>query len=402
MKNTLKEFVRAALMLEQPDPLPDVESEFDPANIPTDTQGRPDPQINAFVNSYKYIESNFDIFYRDAQSELDNFGGIGAMTTRWDTRAVNDGFIKMLEADKQDINSTGYPIRTAIFLTGVLNGTGFSLKDFLLPFAGVFGAIIDGIETVNESRQVRGKMLNEASTLGKLTDLLSAAMKKAGRFISPTEAADLARKIEKPVDLYKRALKSSLLSANPGELAAVDDNVVKIVEALSLKRAAGHTEVTDAVIEEIIMSRLSSLPPGSKDQTADLIRAIWKSMGEMSPQKARYGRTLTISYLASFGIGAFLGTFKGESPVNEEATKSLVRLWSIRKDVKEKRDELIRFLRDSSLIDVGLRGEVLPSKLAAAIEYTATTCLPGPSVEAKLVSADQIETAIAKFKSNRA
>ena len=407
MNSILRKFIRESMISEGTSPAQHPDVAFDPSD---ESALDNDANLATLVESYKYISDHLRDFATDAKAELDKNGGIGVLITRWDLEDVQKGFIEMLRQDQKDIQNTMYPMRTAIFLTGVLDGSGITEEEILDIMGGCLDEIAGGFEIKeSRSRKVYSRSLLSETMIGSSLEALSKVARaalSAGKTIAKFYDPRAAAAIEKAIAESRGKLVGAISEEAATKLS--DEIVFKISEML--KRDPAATKVSDIVLAairgepeaiELIKSQ------GGHARLTEYVETVFYAVKTNPAGYVRAGSRalwkLSITQVASV-LGSFALWFASskEAEIDQDGLIALVGQYAIRTAVADARDSLSEKLRSvwAKTITVGPMAtpKVLGSELADAIDGLSRTCLPGPNGK-PFVSSEDLNSAIQSFVS---
>jgi hypothetical protein len=393
MNNTLRAFVRASLMLEQDDVgtapgFPDLGGR-DPAG----TECSEDSDCDEMVKANKYILDNFNNFFEAAKEELDYRGGMGKWVTREDLRSATQGFINMLNADKTDIALTRYPMRTALYLTGVLDGAALDPMEFLDAVGGILDEIVMGaISSAGsiEKRESRDRsqdadVLTETSLLGNLAMWAKDLYKFAWNPSLTAAVQDATRAAR--IDFIEKG-------ATEADALKIVDDVVKHIKTYpsakinDVKRSVRAPAGADATAYDNFIKAAYDAVQETKKKSSFGGRALWKAAGAQ--------------LLSSIGNTALYAALPIDIVLDEAGIRALVTDYVIRDAVAKSRAAIYKDLKDGIVLVPGFEDpEVSGKDFALAVEGLKNTALPGPNGK-PLVSTSDLEAAIRSFEAIRA
>lgn len=365
MKSILREYIRAALVLNEEDGDYTTSSALI-SGLKTDAaQGMPPELAGLVAAANNVIEKNLEIYLADAQTEIDKLDTLSVLDMgQEDLTSIYRSISALLRLDASELTETHYPIRTALYLIALdenMPGVFESTSDFLLSIVSQLGEAMPGnspdiqVPAQNENRSSAYSTISEGKIwdaikygAGWMTDKAVAAGTRGGGAAktvskvitapSNTGYQKLARFIEQRLDKAIEEIPStvklnagkviskareSALAGKPGdelfsatiEYGTDDLKVVAldILEAMSKDSSKTVANLTDAEIETALRARLPDALDGLATNirlvvyVKEAIRLADVATGSVPRYIANFGPvrfTFAIAALAATSVGA--------------------------------------------------------------------------------------------------
>lgn len=315
MKSILREYIRAALVLNEADDKYTTSSALISGLRQATAPEMPSNLAGLVVAANKVIENNLSIYLAEAQKEIDNLFTLSVVDMgEEDLASIYRSISALLSADAGVLDETHYPIRTALYLIALDENMPFvfeSTSDFLLSIVSQLGEMMPGNSPdiqadTNENRNSAYGTISEGAIWNAITKgaaWLSGNAAIAGKVITAPIAAPgdagykklasaIALKIPKAIDEMQPTFKinaeraidkaqKSVIARNTAlpsaDIAYTVDNLALVATDL-LQLMAGNSSKTvanlaDAEIENVLRARLpTALASLSKDK--DVIKYV--------------------------------------------------------------------------------------------------------------------------------
>lgn len=363
MKSILREYIRAALVLNEADDEYTTSSALI-SGLKTDAaQDMPAELAGLVAAANNVIEKNLDVYLAEAQIEIDKLSTLSVVDMgQEDLTSIYRSISALLLLDAAELTDTNYPIRTALYLIALdenMPRVYESTSDFLLSIVSQLGEYMPGespgiqVPTTNENRSSIYSTISEGKIwdaikygAGWMTDKAVAAgtrgggaAKTVGKVItapSNTGYQKLARFIEQRLDKAIEEIPStvklnagkviskareSALAGKPGdelfsaaiEYGTDDLKVVAldILEAMGKDSSKTVANLTDAEIETALRARLPDALDGLATNVSlvayvkEAIRLADMATGSVSRSIANFGPVRFTFAIASVTAATF-------------------------------------------------------------------------------------------------